>query len=419
MMISLLHEWLMGFIPHERAVYSISLVLFFVTTLCLAWLANVIAKSVILRVVQIFVRKSKTLWDDMLLERHVFTRLSHLAPIVVISVMSDVVLPGTEYADVISLLHKGVSVYVIFVLLFVIDAFLNGLIDIYGTFNVSQSRPIKGYIQGGKILLWILSVLLVIAILLERDLGGLILGLGGLTAVILFVFKDSILGLVAGVQLSVNDIVRLGDWLEMPSRGADGDVIDISLTTVKVRNWDKTITTLPTYALISESFKNWRGMSESGGRRIKRALHLDMSSISFCSEALLKRLSQIDILRPHIERKEAEITAHNSAGGFDLSVQANGRRLTNIGLFRAYVEAYLRSNRKIHTEMTFLVRQLPSGPTGLPLEIYVFSNDQVWAHYEEIQADIFDHLFAIVPEFELRVFQSPTGTDFARCFSTK
>lgn len=236
--------------------------------------------------------------------------------------------------------------------------------------------------------------------------------LGGLTAVLLLVFKDMILGLVAGIQLSSNNMIARGDWIEMPNYGADGDVIDITLTTVMVQNWDKTITTIPTYALISDSFKNWKGMQESGGRRIKRAVNIDINSIRFVDDELLSKLRKVELLKDYLQDKLQEIDKYNQEHAVDTSLLINGRKITNIGTFRAYLIAYLRRHPLINKEMTFLVRQLRPTECGLPIEVYVFSNDKVWANYEAIQADIFDHIFAVVPEFGLRVFQNPTGSDF-------
>jgi miniconductance mechanosensitive channel len=227
----------------------------------------------------------------------------------------------------------------------------------------------------------------------------------------MLVFKDTILGFVAGIQLAANDMVRPGDWIEMPKYGADGDVIEVALTTVKVRNFDNTITTLPTYALISDSFKNWRGMSEKGGRRIKRPIHIDVTSVRFCTPEMIERFAKIEKLRPYIDSKQAEVDAYNQDNDIDASVLVNGRRMTNLGTFRAYVLSYLRDHPKLHNNMTLMVRQLPPTATGLPLEIYVFTNDVRWVNYEDIQSDIFDHIFATVREFDLRVFQSPTGAD--------
>jgi miniconductance mechanosensitive channel len=261
------------------------------------------------------------------------------------------------------------------------------------------------------LILFLTFTILVIAMVVGRSPVVFLSGLGAVTAILLLVFKDTILGFVAGIQIAANDMVRPDDWIEMPKYGADGSVIDVTLNTVKVRNWDKTVTTIPTYALISDSFKNWRGMTESGGRRIKRALHLDMTSIRFCDEEMLDRFKKIQFIREYLERKLEEISRHNRECAVDESVLVNGRRLTNVGTFRAYIEAYLRNHPMVHQEMTFLVRHLAPTEHGLPIEVYVFSKDQRWAVYESIQADIFDHLLAVVPEFDLRVFQSPTGSD--------
>jgi miniconductance mechanosensitive channel len=255
-----------------------------------------------------------------------------------------------------------------------------------------------------------------IAIVLNKSPLYFLTGLGALSAVLMLIFKDPILGFVAGIQLTANKMVARGDWLEMPKYDADGDVLEIGLTTVKVQNWDKTITTIPTYALISESFKNWRGMQESGGRRIKRFVYLDLGSIKFCTEEMLERFSRIQYITEYIERKKKEISEYNEAFQVDTSILVNGRHLTNIGTFRAYVTAYLKNHPMINQDMTFLVRQLAPTPQGLPLEIYVFCKDKIWANYEAIQADIFDHILAVVPEFDLRVFQEPSGGDFRESF---
>ncbi|MGB7453231.1 MAG: mechanosensitive ion channel domain-containing protein, partial [Lysobacterales bacterium] len=237
-------------------------------------------------------------------------------------------------------------------------------------------------------------------------------GIGALTAVLMLIFRDAILGFVAGIQLAANKMISNGDWIEMPKYGADGDVMEVTLTTVKVQNWDKTITTIPTYALISESFKNWRGMQDSGGRRIKRSINIDMNSIRFCNEEMLNRFGKIQYISEYIDTKKHELEAFNKATKVDNASLANGRRMTNVGTFRAYVEAYLQNHPMINLQMTFLVRQLQPTEYGLPIEIYVFSKDQVWANYETIQADIFDHILAVIPEFDLRVYQNPTGSDF-------
>jgi miniconductance mechanosensitive channel len=374
----------------------------------LAFIANWITKSIILRVVHQAAKRTRTQWDDVLMKRRVFHRLSHLAPALLIYGMASVVFSTN---DLIELAQRGAQVYMLLAGLLVVDAVLNSANDIYQGFEVARRIPIIGYLQVVKIVVTITVFIFCISIVIDESVFALFAGLGALTAIILLIFKDSILGLVAGIQLVANDMVRPGDWIEMPKYGADGDVMEITLNTVKVQNWDKTITTIPTYSLISDSFKNWRGMKESGGRRIKRSVPIDMGSVKFCSEEMVERFSRIQLLGDHIARKKKELAEYNQKNQIDESVMVNGRRMTNLGTFRAYLVAYLRAHPKVHQDMTFLVRQLPPSDNGLPLEIYVFSNDQVWANYEDIQADIFDHILGSLPEFELRPFQNPTGDD--------
>jgi len=288
---------------------------------------------------------------------------------------------------------------------------LDTVLVIYRGFNVSRRVPIKGALQVVKLILIIAAVLIVIGIVVNKNPLYLLTGLGALSAVLMLVFKDSILGLVAGIQLTANRMIARGDWIEMPSHGADGDVLEVTLTTVKVQNFDKTITTIPTYALMTQAFKNWRGMQESTGRRIKRAVSIDMGTIRFCDDEMLKRFAHIQYIADYLEQKRKEIAQYNKDAAVDDSSLVNGRRLTNIGTFRAYVVAYLRNHPMINQEMTFLVRQLAPTPQGLPVEIYVFCKDKVWANYEAIQADIFDHMLAVVPEFDLKVYQQPSGHD--------
>jgi miniconductance mechanosensitive channel len=374
----------------------------------LAFVANWITKSIILRVVHQAAKRTRTDWDDVLVKRRVFQRMSHLAPALVIYGMASVVF-STE--NLIGVAQRGAQVYMLLVGLLVVDALLNSVNDIYQGFEVARRIPITGYLQVVKIVVTVAVIIFCISIVIDEPVFALFAGLGALTAIILLIFKDSILGLVAGIQLVANDMVRPGDWIEIPKDGADGDVVEITLNTVKVQNWDKTITTIPTYTLISDSFKNWRGMSDSGGRRIKRSVPIDMGSVKFCSDEMIERFSRIQLLGAYIARKKKELAEYNQKSQIDESVLVNGRRMTNLGTFRAYLVAYLRAHPKVHQDMTFLVRQMPPSETGLPLEIYVFSNDQAWANYEAIQADIFDHILASLPEFELRPFQNPTGDD--------
>lgn len=370
--------------------------------------ANKITKNVILHFAHRLAKRTKNDWDDVLVERKLFHRLAQLAPALVIHSLASVVFTEEK---LVALAEGGAEIYMLVVALRVVDAALSSTNEIYQKFEVSTRIPILGYLQVVQIVVTVTVLVVAVSIVIDQSPWTLLGGLGAATAIILLIFKDTILGLVAGIQLVANDMVRLGDWIEMPKYGADGDVVEITLNTVKVRNWDKTITTIPTYSLISDSFKNWRGMSESGGRRIKRSLNIDVGSIKFCTTEMIEKFSKIQILKKYIQSKLEELNTHNREHGIDESVLVNGRRITNIGTFRAYLVAYLRAHPQIRQDMTFLVRQLQPTEKGLPLEVYVFSADQVWANYEDIQADIFDHIYAALPQFDLRPFQNPTGQD--------
>ncbi len=375
-----------------------------------AVVAHQIARRLILRAVRSVARKTRVQWDDILVEHRVFQRLIHLVPALVLYNAAPIVFPQQEGLRALFLRVTLAFIYLAGAL--AASALIAALVQIYETsFEAARERPIRSYVQVVTILLWTFVVILVIAALTDRSPWAFLGGLGAMTAVLMLVFKDSILGLVASIQLAFNDMVRVGDWIEMPQYGADGDVIEILLTTVKVQNWDKTITTIPTYLLISDAFKNWRGMSESGGRRIKRSVLLDLQSIRFVDKKMLERLQKIQYIGEYLERKLEETRRWNEEQGADLSSLVNGRHLTNVGTFRAYVESYLRNHPMIRQDMTFLVRQLPLIEKGLPLEIYVFSREQRWVQYEGIQSDIVDHILAVVPEFDLRVVQIPTGAD--------
>ncbi|NKB89130.1 MAG: mechanosensitive ion channel [Acidobacteria bacterium] len=378
----------------------------------LAAIVFFIAKRVLLRVVSAAVLKTTTDWDDRLLSHRVFFWLAHLAPGFLLYVLAPGALAGADALAVA--IRGGAQIYLLAVGVLAVDGLINAALEIYDTYPVSRQTPLKGVAQVAKILLYAAAAIVMISTLLGRSPLVLFSSLGILASVLMLVFKDAILGFVAGIQLATNQMLSKGDWLEMPAYGADGDVIDIALTTVKVQNWDKTITTIPTYALITESFKNWRGMSEAGGRRIKRAVYIDMASIRLCTPEMIERYSQIRHIAEYVERKQGELAEWNDQHGIDDTSIVNGRRMTNVGTFRAYLVAYLRSHPSVHQEMTLLVRQLHPTPLGLPIEIYCFASDIEWAKYEAIQADIFDHVLAVAPEFDLRIFQSPGGADLDR-----
>lgn len=378
--------------------------------------ANFIAKKIIVGTINSLLTKAQRAYTSALLEYQVFHRLSHIAPILVIYFGIDV-LPndGTQnWSEFIAFSKKISMVYITIVTALVIDACLNAGLKIYLSFPIAKEISIRSYLQVVKIFIVIVTAISVISILLDKNPSIFIGGLGAMTAVIMLVFKDPILGLVASFQLSANRIIRLGDWIEAPKYGIDGDVIDISLTTVRIQNFDKTVVSLPTYVLVSDAFKNWRGMSESGGRRIKRSIAIDMNSVQFCTGELLEQLRKIDFLRDYIDTKLVELTDYNQQQVVNSETLINGRNLTNLGLFRAYLANYLRQHAKIHQNMTCMVRQLQPTADGIPLEIYSFTNDTRWESYETIQADIFDHILAIIPEFKLRVFQNMGGYDIQK-----
>jgi miniconductance mechanosensitive channel len=409
-MLELINSWFLNQGVAESLAYYLARGVTFTGVLLLGAIANFVAKRYIISGLNYFISKSSSKWDDAIVRQRALNRLAHMAPALVVYVLTPVTLEGFDLA--IAIIRNALLVYMIIIMMLVLDSLLNTVEDIYQNFRASRQIPIKGFIQVLKLALYFLAGIFIISILMNKTPIYLLSGVGALAAVMMLVFRDSILGFVAGIQLAANKMVSVGDWIEMPKYGADGDVLEVALTTVKVQNWDKTITTIPTYALISESFKNWRGMAESGGRRIKRAVNIDISTIRFCDEEMLERYAKIQYISEYIETKKTELEEFNNATNVDNASLANGRRMTNIGTFRAYVRAYLRNHPQIHQDMTFLVRQLRPTEHGVPIEIYVFSKDQVWANYEAIQADIFDHILAVVAEFDLSIFQNPSGADF-------
>jgi len=382
-----------------------------ILTILLAILADIVVKRIIIGSIARLAKRSKNDWDDVFVKQKVFNRLAHLAPALIVFYALQFIFDAEK---LVTFLGNITQAYMVLVVLLVVDAFLNALHEIYGRLPISKGRNIKGFVQVVKIIFYFIAIIFIISIFSEKTPTALMASLGALAAVFMFVFKDTILGFVASIQLSANKMVNVGDWISMPKYNADGDVIDINLTSVKVQNWDKTIASIPTYALVSESFNNWKGMEDSGGRRIKRSINIDMSSVTFLSPEQIKKLGNFHLLKDYITEKQKEITEFNKSLKLQDGTVTNGRKMTNLGTFRKYLEAYLEQHPMIHKDMTFLVRHLQPNEKGLPVEIYVFSKDQAWANYEAIQADIFDHILAILPEFDLHVFQNPTGSDFQK-----
>ena len=374
-----------------------------------AWIANWLAKHVIVRGVRRFSQLLPLNRNGALSRFKVIDRFANIVPALVIKIgIAQVPHLSPGIIRIVGMLAQA---WVFITIVLTISAALNVVNELYQRRPVARNKPIKGYLQLVKIILFIVFALLIIGTFLQKDVFTLLAGFGAMAAVLMLVFQNTILSLVASVQISSYDMVRLGDWITMPGLNADGDVIDMSLNTIKVQNFDKTITTIPTNRLITDTFMNWRGMSESGGRRIKRALLLDQTSVHFLDNDEYQHLKSSFLLDKYLDEKNQEIAAWNESLGPQANSKLNQRALTNLGTFRAYIQNYLQHHPGIHQEMTLLVRQLEPTAQGLPLEIYCFSNSTDWAFYENVQSDIFDHLLAILPEFGLRVFQQPSGAD--------
>ena len=375
-----------------------------VIILAIAFLGDAICKHVTR-----LVKKTKATWDDVVFDRKVMIYLSHLVAPIILYILLPLAISN---AGLLTFILRICMIYIIAVFLKFISALLSALYHVYSEREQFRDRPLKGLLQTVQVILFFIGGIIIVSILIDKSPMVLLTGLGASAAVLMLVFKDSIMGFVSGIQLSANNMLKVGDWIEMPKYGADGTVIEVTLNTVKVRNWDNTITTIPPYALVSDSFQNWRGMQESGGRRIKRSIRIDMNSVKFCTPEMLAKYRKIRLLKDYIEETEKVVEEYNKEHGIDNSVLVNGRRQTNLGVFRAYLTNYLRSLPAVNQDLTCMVRQLQPTEQGIPLELYFFSSIKAWIPYEGVQADVFDHVLAIIPEFDLHVFQNPTGEDF-------
>ena len=396
---------------------TIAMVLGVTLLAVVALIADLVAKRQLVRLLSGLAMRTRSTWDDALIEQRVLSHLAQCVPAVVVMIGAKWI-PGIGDGT-LQVIENVALAYLALMITLSLGALMSAANSIYEQYPMAKNRPIRGYVQVAKIIFYCLGAILVISALLDRSPLLFLSGFGAMTAVLILVFRDTILSLVASIQLIGNDMVRVGDWIEMPASNADGDVIEVALHTVKVQNWDKTITTIPTHKLISESFRNWRGMSESGGRRIKRSLLLDQNSIRFLTDDETAKFKRFALLEDYITEKQQELSTEKSGLNSDEASAVNLRRLTNIGTFRAYIVSYLRGRANISDTLTFLVRQLPPHADGLAIEIYVFTNTTEWVAYEGIQSDIFDHLLAIVPEFGLRVFQNPSGMDVRALGSTE
>ena len=401
-------------ISPEWAVYF-RLLLFIVILITVSSVAFILTKRIFIHYLYQVFRRTSFSWDDMFAETRAFDKLAHIVPAVLVLLMAPVVF--ADFGQILPFIIKLSEAYLIIVSMTVFFAIIK-----VGEFSLSRhpafsDKPLTSYFQLIRILLYIVTLILVLSVILDKSPIYFLSAFGAMTAILLLVFKDTILGLVASVQMSSNDMVRVGDWVEMPKFNADGDVIDINLNTVKVQNWDKTITTIPTYYFITDSFKNWRGMQETGGRRIKRAIYIDAYSVKLVDPETREKFKKYQLVRDHVETRQQEIEDDNKKNNIDTSVLINGRRMTNLGVFRKYIENYLRNHPKIKQDMTIMVRQLATENKGIPLEIYCFTDTTAWAEYETIQSDIFDHLYSTASFFDIEIFQEPGGKDFAGLFN--
>jgi miniconductance mechanosensitive channel len=375
--------------------------------LSLSWLSNLIAKVVILQVVTRIVKKTTSTWDDIFLEQKVFSRLSHLAPALVIWFMAGWALKA--YPLWLIAVHKLTYIYLVIVGTIVLNSFIEAWHKIYNTLPISQHRTIKGYVQLLKIFVVLIALLVLVSVIFRKDIGSVVAGLGAMAAVLIFVFKDTLLGLVASIQLSANDMLKVGDWIKIPGRNVDGIVSDITLNTVKVQNFDKTILTVPTYSLVAETFQNWRGMEEAGVRQIKRSLFIDMKSISFLDDELKNKLCMIPTLKEYIRSIERPIDSNINGLDKAENLFFNTSQITNLGVFRFYAEKYLRQHPLIDADQTLIVRHIASEGDGLPLQVYAYTKNNQFIPFENVQSEVFEHLLAIMHEFGLKVYQRPAG----------
>ena len=373
----------------------------FVSLLVVGILLYFIARFIISKTVNVLIKKTPSKYDDLLVKNKVFVRICLLIPAILVKYYVNDAVP--DFPGAAAIIIKITKIYEITVYASILMALVNTAHELYNSFETSKLKPIEGLVQVIKGIIIAVSVLLITTFLLGKSLSSILIGLGTISAVLMLIFQDSIKGFVGSIQLSINDMLRIGDWIVVGQ--ADGVVQEINLTTVKVQNWDNTITTIPTYTMVSAPFTNWRGMSESGGRRIARTINIDVNTIRYCTPEMLEKYKQYSLVKDYITQKEEDIMEYNKANNIDTSVIMNGRQQTNLGIFRAYIKAYINNNPKLNHNLTMMVRQLQPTEFGVPLQIYAFSSDKEWINYEEIQSDIFDHIISAAPMFDLKIYQ--------------
>jgi miniconductance mechanosensitive channel len=406
----LLYDYLISVNFSETSSKYLNMMALGIALFIIVLIIDFITRKILIQIFTNFASKSKTNFDDLLVVNKVPRNIAHVIPLLFMIELMPIVLTDFNYYENIA--EKGLKTFSILLTLWIVRSVLNALKDYFKTLPKLKDKPIDSYIQVFMIFAWVIGVFSAIAILTGIAFINFITGLGAASAVIILIFKDTILGFVASIQVSINDMVHIGDWITFEKYGADGDVIEINLATVKVQNFDKTITTIPTYALISDSFKNWRGMVNSEGRRIKRALNIKLNSVKYLNEDEVDRLKKVQLITSYLDKRENDINSFNKSHSIDKELALNGRNLTNLGVFRKYAQTYLEQHSAINKDMMIMVRQLAPTTQGIPLEVYAFSTDKRWENYEYIMADIFDHLIAAVPYFDLEVYELPTGSNF-------
>lgn len=375
----------------------------------LIYLSIIITRFILKRIIKPIFDKRLGEWSELLLKNKFYYAIGYLVSVIMLKAIVPALFE--DYPRAYDFINKAVDSYLVYVLIRFIVVIIRTVEDKLNLSKIYENKPIAGYFQLARLVLYIIGFILIISILLSKSPIYLLGAFGAMTAIIMLIFKDTILGVVASIQISTNDMVRVGDWVEMSKYNADGDVLGINLNTVKIQNWDKTISTVPTYYFITESFKNWRGMQESGGRRIKRSLRIHIDSIRFVDKEMRERFEKIELISDYIHSKQQEIDEYNKGNDVDTAVLVNGRRMTNVGVFRIYIDKYLRNHPGVNQDMSLMVRLLEPDENGLPMEIYCFANDVRWAYYEATQSDIFDHVLASAAHFGLTIFQSPSGRD--------
>ena len=406
----LLYDYLVTIGFSENAAKYVNMLVLLIILLIIVFTVDFVIRKIIRSFFTKFATKTKTNFDNLLLRNKVPRNMAHIIPLIIALQLSPIVF--SDFANFDMVIKKGLHLFAIVLILWLVRSILSTLKDYFKTLASSKDKPVDSYIQVFMIFAWVFGILAAFAILTGIKFIEFITTIGAASAVLILVFKDTILGFVASIQVSINDMVRIGDWVTFDKYAADGDVTEINLSTVKVQNFDLTITTIPTYALISDSFKNWRAMENSGGRRIKRALHIKLASIHYLSKMEVDALKKIQSITAYLETRQTDIDTYNTENNIDKALLLNGRNLTNIGVFRKYAETYIENHSGINKDMLLMVRQLDPGTQGIPIEIYAFSKDKRWQNYEYIMAEIFDHLIAAVPYFNLEIFELPSNSSF-------